>query len=416
MLCCSSMKVAVIGGGVLGMNMALKLHELEASVTLFNKSKRLGGKLARISELDADYLIASGRAFDFCKKELSALSEQLNQKIKIKNVEVKRVNKRFLSRDQNIENRSRLADLFRVVYKIDPTEMVESQKIENPELYKNFDLEMLKSLSEEMESFEDFDLVVEAAGNGETPFLMGPGGSPALNEMALSKGESFLYGWEAASFLQNPNSKNIIISGHEEAAALAVLSLKEWLSEKGNSLTVISDGTKPFENLNPYIKEKFDAFMKTQEARFLKDMESFREKTFEWRELEDYEKAKIVMPVEPGPPFDILVNSSITAIDRLLDKEGYFLTIETPDYIGESKLSVIKADKVLVLKGHLREVTLSENLQSNYNLKRDKAADNQGIHPEPGFYTLGGNGLEAGLKQIGPIIKNMLSFFSRIEN
>lgn len=410
------MKVAVIGSGILGMKMAMKLHELEAAVTLFSKSDELGGKLSRMALFNPDYLLSTGTVKTFQEEELIVLAEKLEKSIPVKRVEVLRVNKRFLSPDEKIEGRSRLADLFRVVYRVDPSKLVESQKEENPELYKNFDPEMMKSLGEQMEAFEDFDLVVDATGKMENSKRMGPGGTAALNEIGLSHNENLFYGWESAELFKELPKGHILIAGEDEASAIAVLRLKQWLKEAGNSLTLLCEKDHPFRNLSSGVKEELDHFMGEEESAFVKKMEEYREKVFAWRELEEYEKAKIPMPTEPKPPFDVQVNAYITSVDKLIDKDGWFLTVESPEFKGQESLRTVRADAILVLKGFKKKTALSEDLQTDYNFSKSNSTDLSGLHPEPGFYSLESDELTQGLNKVEPIIENMLSFFSRIED
>ncbi len=413
MICSAPMKVAVIGGGVLGMEMARRLHEMEAAVTLFTKSGKLGGKLARMASYEPEFHIGSASAAQYIEEKIRPLEESLRSSIPIKEVEVLRVNKRFLAPEEHVEGRSRLSDLFRVIYRVDPTELIKTQQVENPELYKNFDEEMLKSLGEELEAFEDFDMVVDASGVMENPNHLGPGGVPALNELGLSKKGKSFYGWDFIEGLKsNLDKKNIVIAGFDEAAALAVLELKNWLGNRSNILTLVCEKNRPFENLSNSTKVKFESFMNEAEAGFTKEMEEYREKVFAWRELDEHIKAKTPMPTEPRPPFEILLSSYITSIDCLVDQEGWFLTVENK----EENLRTLKADIVLSLKGFKKGRSLSEGLQTHYNFGMTNPVNDDGIHPEAGFYTLIGSDIEMGISKIDPIIENMLSFFSKVEN
>jgi hypothetical protein len=377
------MKVAVLGGGALAMEMARALNELEAAVTLFSESAELMGTVLT------------------------------------KNAKVLRVTKRFLGPNDALENRSRLADLFRVTYQVDPKKLIESQKQDNPELYKQFDDQMLKSLSRELESFEDFDLVVDASEN-KIPLMLGPGGSPALNELSLKDEGPLFYGSDCFDFLKSkPSKPHLILNGEGDDMARALLGLKEWIRERGNDLTLVTEKKLPFEGLSNNLKKEVDTFIQEEEINFTLTMEAYRDEVFKWRELEDYIKAKKPMPAEPKPPFDILLNSYITSIDKLIDNDGWYLTVESPDFeIGDAtvELRTLKADNILVLKGYKRDLSLCENLQTEYNKKRDNSLDQNGFHSEPGFYTLCAKDVKEGQDKIKGIIENMLSFFSRVNN
>jgi hypothetical protein len=375
------MKVAVLGGGVLAMEMAKTLNELEAAVTLFSDSTELGGI------------------------------------VPIKEAKVLRVTKRFLGPEDEVENRSRLADLFRVTYQIDPKKLIESQQQDNPELYKQFDDQMLQSLGKELESFEDFDLVVDASDN-TIPLMLGPGGSPALNELSLKDEGPLFYGTDCFEFLKKQPSKPLLVlNGEGDDMARALLSLKEWTRVSGNELTLVTSNKLPFENLSGDLKKDMDAFIQEEESHFTLKMEAYRDDVFKWRELESYMKAKIPMPTEPKPPFEILSNSFITSIDKLIDNDGWYLTVESPEFkVGDAtvELRTLKADNILVLKGYRRDLSLCENLQTEYNKKKNNSLNPKGFHSEPGFYTLCANSLDEGKVLVKEITENMLSFFSRI--
>lgn len=375
------MKVAVLGGGVLAMEMARTLNELEAAVTLFSDSTELNGI------------------------------------VPIKEAKVLRVTKRFLGPEDEVENRTRLADLFRVTYQIDPKKLIESQQQDNPELYEQFDEKMLQSLGKELESFEDFDLVVDASEN-TIPLMLGPGGSPALNELSLKDEGPLFYGQDCFEFLKNqPTKPHLVLNGEGDEMARALLSLKEWTRVSGNELTLVTDRKLPFEGLSDELKVDMDAFIQEEEGHFTLKMEAYRDEVFKWRELESYMKAKIPMPTEPKPPFEILNNSFITSIDKLIDNDGWYLTVETPEFKeGDATvdLRTLKADNILVLKGYRRDLSLCENLQTEYNKKKNNSLNPKGFHSEPGFYTLCADNLNEGKTLIKEITKNMLSFFSRI--
>ncbi|MFT6068179.1 MAG: hypothetical protein ACJAT2_003755 [Bacteriovoracaceae bacterium] len=375
------MKVAVLGGGALAMEMARALNDLEAAVTLFSDSDELKGI------------------------------------VPIKSAKVLRVTKRFLGPEDELENRSRLADLFRVTYQIDPKKLIESQQIDNPELYKQFDEQMMKSLGKELESFEDFDLVVDASEN-KIPLMLGPGGSPALNELSLKDEGPLFYGKDCFEFLKSqPSKPHLVLSGEGDEMAQALLSLKEWTKQSGNDLTLVTDKKLPFEGLSSELSKEIDSFIQDEETNFTQKMEAYRDEVFKWRELEDYMKAKVPMPTEPKPPFEILLNSYITSIDKLIDNDGWYLTVESPDFkSGDAKveLRTLKADNILVLKGYKRDLSLCEHLQTEYNKKKNNSLNPNGFHSEPGFYTLCAENLEDGKSKIKEIISNMLSFFSRV--
>ncbi len=171
------MKLAIIGSGPTAIMSAVHFHKLGAEVILFQKSPLGGGipfSLLHFPDLDLKR---------FWENEITPMIEYIEEeKLSLKG-EVLRVHKRFLQDDEELESgRSRMTDLFRVVYSVNPADSILKQVEENPEIFKQLGPEVLKSLHIPVESFIDFDLVIEATGAGKHLRMMGPGGVFALNE------------------------------------------------------------------------------------------------------------------------------------------------------------------------------------------------------------------------------------------
>ena len=89
--------------------------------------------------------------FDLEKKEITKAGEVL------------RVHKRFLHPKESIAEKSRLHDLFRVIYSVNPKESILKQLEANPDMFKQLGEQVVNSLHMPVESFEDFDIVIAAA-------------------------------------------------------------------------------------------------------------------------------------------------------------------------------------------------------------------------------------------------------------
>ena len=153
------MKIAVIGSGPLALYASAHFDQLGAHVVLFQRSA-LGGNLRFCVSKNIQGIVdyPETKSYEKCwNEDLIPLIEHLEERKITKVGDVLRVHKRFLHRDEVVLNRSRLVDLFRVIYTTNPKESILKQVEENPEVFKQLGEEVLNSLHEPVESFEDFD-------------------------------------------------------------------------------------------------------------------------------------------------------------------------------------------------------------------------------------------------------------------
>jgi hypothetical protein len=218
------MKIAIIGGGPLGMEMSLDLLNLGAEVSLF--SLCLGGKIKEmvrhcpnlsmevswqnllsehgqnlLNNIDKKFLEKIDRGkiptlLEYWNSYLAPLMASPCIKNIFKKGEVKRVHKRFLAIEEDVPQRSRLHDLFRVVYLMTP----DKESFNEHQLGGTLGEDVLTSLHEPLENFEDFDIVIDATGVLENPSPMGAS-SFALNENLDSLKERVFYGVDIFSNL-----------------------------------------------------------------------------------------------------------------------------------------------------------------------------------------------------------------------
>lgn len=392
------MKIAIIGSGPLGLYAASHFYNLGAHVVLFQRSP-LGGNLrfchSKKIEGNVDY--PEKKTFEkFWNDDLVPLIEFVEEKGITKAGDVLRVHKRFLHRDEVVLNRSRLVDLFRVIFSVNPKESILKQVEENPDMFKQLGEDVLHSLHEAVESFEDFDIVIEATGRGKSDFKMGPAGTFALNEKNLSKHSHFYYGKEFFKTFNENENKKVVVVGDDVGAYLAVLKLEDWLHQSpDHKLTWVKH--------NPLHKDFFsmDNFLHRAETEFNQRKVEFEEKLHAWRALEDYEKAKIPRPAEPEKKFSLYEGYNVTSVDKLLDREGVFVTIESPEFRhfveNNSDLKTIPCDAIIVQNGVDVEETLADKLSIE----------------EPGYYVLHSDSIKDGVLQILDIEKKVLNFFSK---
>ena len=151
----------------------------------------------------------------------------------------------------------------------------------------------------------------------------------------------------------------------------------------------------------------------------------FEKDLHHWRDLEPHIKAKTPQPVEPRSQINFLTGYNVSALDRLLDREGLFVTLEMSpfreDYNPEKEMVTLAADTILVATGHYKDPTLFKGLLTKYDEMRKYPLSEKAETSESGFYIIGATkrahndrySLEDGLKDIDLIEKDILKFFSR---
>lgn len=376
------MKLAIIGSGPLAIQAAVHFHKLGGNVILFQKGP-LGGGIHFSLEYFPDLDLKR-----YWENEIVPLIEYIEaENIAIKG-EVLRVHKRFLSDNEEVgEERTRLADLFRVVYSVNPTESILKQVAENPEIFKQLGEEVLKSLHVPVESFIDFDLVIEASGSGKQLRMMGPGGVLALNENNLKNNAPFFYEKEIFSKFSEAGLKSLVLVGEGPLSEMTLMKLTPWLfAEEDRRLYWIRSATADISSLH---------IAKVSNKAFEKDKKKFEDKIREWRALDDFVKAKIPEPQEPIKKLTIYSGFNVTAVDKLLDQNEIFVTIESPDFRKarsiDLDLKTLSVDAVLVSQGYFPHSLLKQGMRDN----------------EPGFYQM--DSIEA----LDEIEKNIMTFFSK---
>jgi hypothetical protein len=423
------MKVAVLGSGPLAIEVAVDLVGEGASVKLIGKNDP-GGHLSYLSKVLPKTLVDFQSSTTEVGRELSGFSTEalvsvaeltseyyaplvrkLEETRSIQQREVLRVQKQFLELDEEIDSHSRLFDLFRVTTALNPSGMVEEQLEQNPELREKIGEEILSSLKNQVESFEDFDLVIDARGSFQVPLALGPSGFYALNESVLSSNSQVHYGLmspKTISDLEKFESITIVGTGYN--AALNLCLLENWLGEKeGRVVNIVGPEKAAFKkvlkdkNTPEIIKEGVKRIIKTHLSLWRSKCEEVEKEILNWRGLEAHERMKVTPPEFPTPKVCLYEGYSVTSVDRLLDQDATFLTLEIPNWRNENEAKNL--------------VTLAQDLVLGSNGFRESS---EVIGPmrndEPGFFKLSANdGLATGLENIKLIKSAIFNFFSRAE-
>jgi hypothetical protein len=370
------MKICIIGSGALALESAVHFYELGAHVRLFAKSSYWGGALARQSDNleDLAYEVnklptMTGRNFAEANTDLRNLKDylsylsQLGDKLTalgvVKKGEVLRVHKRFLNPGQEVEGRSRLADLFRVVYRIDARKDIEEQKEQNKEIFEKLGEDVVESLKNSIESYEDFDIVLDATGPLKTPRSIGPSYAPALNEAVISQDEKMVYGEDVIAAVTDMDKSihtvTFVGDGYFNLAALGILT--DRFKNSNLKVQIITQSSTPFDHIDSELYapklEGFKNLLAADRMEFKNAVEEFEKKIMEWRSLDSHIQVKTPKPTEPLNRIFVYNGAIVSSVDKLLDQKGLFLTIEGSQLLGsEDILKTISSDLILVDNGY----------------------------------------------------------------
>lgn len=410
------MKIAVIGIGPVGLETFLYFNDLEAEVIIFEQDKDLlSNRILQNSSMDENLgSITSKIGRDKLMKEFelskipstkeyyetyyNPLVQKLMDENVIKFVKVQSVYKRFLDKNEVIENKSRLHDLFRVVYKKEGVVIADDNIEFYQDLEKKLGPEVFSSLKEGMEYFEDFDVVIDCSGVDSYANPMGPSGSFAIGEKRLQKSSQIFYGLKnCLNGLKNVDpSDHLVVVGSGEKAAKFILEIKDH-----THITVITTHQNPFKEDKNLLK-----LILKKEEDFQTQIVQFNKKVNEWKELDDFIRVKTPMPPGPARELEILFGVNITNVDKLIDQERVYLTLERPTFRKhnlDSELKTLACDKVFVLTGHQYNAELSKGINSC----------------EVGFYSLSFHGKNENLKLASVFEKlkefelDLLNYFKR---
>jgi hypothetical protein len=393
------MKLAIIGSGPLALYASKYFYDLGAQVVLFYKSA-LGGNIRFCNHFNIEGFVdyPSKKSYEeFYTQDLLPLINLIEKENIGKLGDVLRVHKRFLHAKEEVFDRSRLVDMFRVVYSVNPKETILKQVEENKEIFSSLGEHVIASLHEAIESYEDFDLVIEATGLGKEDFHMGPSGTMAINELNLKKHSHFFYGKD---FFKNfeliNNAQSLVIVGDDVAAYIAVAKLSDWLFNNHDRKIYWVKNKKLDETVFniSYVLDR-------DQLDFDEKVKKYEEDLFRYRSLMDYEKVKFTTPVEPQKKLHIYEGYNITSVDKLLDQNGIFVTIESPIFRSFVKkandLKTIACDYVIVQNGQKENESLKVNMTNE----------------EPGFYSIHTSSIRDGIEEIFKIEQDIMKYFKK---
>jgi len=439
------MKIAICGAGPAALEMSLELSDLGASVTLFSHQRMAESFLCLAEAFAQRTMCASWRLLipatyyhfvksslddvptygDYQKLYLNPLIQLCREKILLKPHKVLRIQKRFLAPHEEVPGRVRLADLFRVIYEVNPEKTLQQQMTNNPALFKSMHTDILCSLKQNIENYEDFDIVVDATDILSNPLPLGASHGHALNETLLRGAAKISYGIQeiCRDWSEILKEKELIVVGSGETAGLVLAELAVWLKNDNHKLYFVTTDIRPFLQA----QEDIQQVLKHAEAHWQEQRTQFESALRNWQLLEDYEKAKIPRPAMPVPKIKFFPGYNITSLDKMIDTEGVYITIERADFrFGEARrekddLKTLPAKRIIVATGYSLNYHLYTGLRVAWDTRLNGSLDGHGLHPEPGLYTHSQvNPTEVfnpsqGSERNATIKQNILSFFTKVE-
>lgn len=260
----------------------------------------------------------------------------------IKPFPVKRVTKRYLNLDEEINGRSRFFDLFRVVFTVKPKESKQAENLSEKDI---------EALQDEIEFYDDVDIVVDA----RTKELnrMGPGGEYAINEIYHNK--KFI-DYMGVSSIDLASVKNLAVIGTKNIERISD-ELKMFLQDSKKRIFLIEH---QFGHKYP---EAVVELEQQANDNMQNDIAEFEKKIDEWKQLEDYEKVKVPRPKEPHSQLTHMKGHTVISCDRLSDHQEFFLTVEAPEFRqGNSSLITINCDAIIVMQGFRSPLPINNGL------------------------------------------------------
>jgi hypothetical protein len=412
------MKIAIIGASPIGIESAIHFSQLGAFVRLFEESEIGGGLNFKLPEMPMpgswnEISTIAGREKnnfqenlesipsikEYLEKYLLPLAQTFSLSKNLVKAKVERVHKRFLSLDEEIVDHSRLFDLFRVVYSLDPIVVDE----DNVEAYENLaeklGQNLIESLKHSMEYYEDFDLVIDCTGKSLCNPI-GPSSSYAIGEKRIQFEPEMIYGLKALQ-AKSLQGQEIGLVGASDEAATSLIQMHNWLEESNHFLTIICSESDWVSSISSaYLKNKCAEILKYSDELYKKQKDEFMAKMEDWKNLDDFVRVKLPRPSEPRKKITIWEGSNVTSVDKLIDQPKVFLTLENPEFrkkVMTEELMTLGFDQVLVMNKNRRDLALFEGLRPE----------------EVGYYSYYGLSLTQALRYLTDIEKNILKFFSR---
>lgn len=395
------MKIAIIGNGPQAIITTNYFIDLGAEVKLFYEDQNLNAQL---------------EAVDIYTNKFENLLSKFEELGVVKSAKVLRVQKRTLKPGVMPQNgQSRLSDLFRVIYRMKISEDFIDAQNENSQIYEKLGSEVVNSLKDAIESYEDFDIVINATGGTQTPMPMGAANSHAVNELAVASKSAVYYGMQKLKLIDSDLEKlnNVTIVGDDFSNLLFLKKIIKIFKNKPNfKINLITDSVNPFVDSTPddfkNFLVDFNNLLNLNQEEFDEGIQNFTSKIMEWRDLDDFVKVKVPKPAEPMSRLTIYNGAVISSVDKLLDQEGIFLTMEGSELLGTREiLKTISTELILVGNGFKKIDEFEYTLELKIDNEKSETTN------EPGYYRIRNFDFMKTEASCKVIEDDLMKFFSR---
>ena len=314
------------------LRLAFDLLEMEAKVLILDS--RENSIIDLPSHLDKDILNHS-----FCKRLNAKSFEELFREL-FKNGIYRPTSRVRIGKKYLLENEmrgSRMKDLFRVIsyYQASDVEKELPFKGASEKLTKDFQA----SLEMAREDFEDCDFFVS-----DESYVHLHKNYPTVNLEILSPDEKIKFANESTKGEVFKSSQVTIVGDSIEAAQL-ILNNQEWFFDLSHHLDLVCYEDPPFEAIKDREEhKKIMGFLNRLEVFLNKSFEEYRDYVFECRA-----QKRPVDRKEPRETISFFLGYRALVLDKLYDRDDYYLTLEKPSFDGQGKFKTLAADEVFFL-------------------------------------------------------------------
>ena len=338
------MKLAILGSSTLALEAAVRFHLHGGAITWFNAPElNLERHFSSASNWEET---TTPQGWSLIQKTdlpftwenwtnhyYAPLVNVLQVEHSVKSYAVSCITKRFLAPQEVISGRSRFLDLFRVIFEVNPENFIEAQKESDPEVYKRLTEEMVHSLQNTVEMYEDFDLILDLRRATE-PLSLSPSGHAIGEKRNHAHVISGLSALEKSKDMGE--ARDVIILGSGDLALEILLNLETWIEDPRNMLFIATTEEEPFsevlKKVRPEINQRFLELQKKVEEELEASLNVFHQKLRDWQALDDFVRVKYPRPAEPIPRVNYFSGHNATAVDLLIDRHKLFVTLEKPEF------------------------------------------------------------------------------------
>jgi hypothetical protein len=255
-----------------------------------------------------------------------------------------------------------LKNLFSVDTYCDPSKVDRVQKCRTGLQERLSDNERFQDLfrvvsrsDEDFEKYQEVDVVIDAREYHSRMYFAGIGG-PAIGELE-PRIQDFIHYLPFTKLESDQIQKRLLMVGEGDMFLRQIYYLlkkqKELYPEDESLLYIVSNHDLSLSTLSEQTKDTDfkilfnELILELEQKQKAKEI-IYHQQVDEWNELESFEKVKKKRPVSPQASFEYISLSGILSIDRFLDQEELFVTLEKKDHELNNSLRTVRVNRVVV--------------------------------------------------------------------